>query len=321
MRLISIPANPVPDEAATAMLQTPDGVLLRYARWAPPPGRKGTVCLFQGRAEFIEKYFEVVRDLRARGFAVATFDWRGQGLSQRQLYDRYRGHVASFSDYAIDLETFMKEVVLPDCPPPLFALAHSMGAAVLIQAASKGHRWFDRMVLTAPMLRLARRRMLGMAPGLARILRSVGRGTAYVPGGNATVLSLQPFSGNPATSDPVRYARTVAVLETEPTLGLGSPTIGWCDAAFRVMAQMRPASFAARIRQPILVVASGSDDLVSTAAIEAFAIHLRAGAHVVVPGARHEIMMERDQYRAQFWAAFDAFVPGTALYGSLGRLD
>src|SRR6201982_1616203 len=79
MKLISIPANPVPDEAATAMLQTPDGVLLRYARWAPPPGRKGTVCIFQGRAEFIEKYFEVVRDLRARGFAVATIDWRGQG--------------------------------------------------------------------------------------------------------------------------------------------------------------------------------------------------------------------------------------------------
>ena len=34
MRLISIPASPVPEDAATAMLKTPDGVLLRYARWA-----------------------------------------------------------------------------------------------------------------------------------------------------------------------------------------------------------------------------------------------------------------------------------------------
>src|SRR5437763_667997 len=143
MRLISIPANPVPEDAATAMLQTPDGVLLRYARWAPPPGRKGTVCIFQGRTEFIEKYFEVVRDLRARGFAVATFDWRGQGLSQRPLYDRYKGHVESFAEYETDLETFMREIVLPDCPPPLFALAHSMGATILVQAAAKGHRWFD----------------------------------------------------------------------------------------------------------------------------------------------------------------------------------
>jgi lysophospholipase len=115
----------------------------------------------------------------------------------------------------------MKEVVLPDCPPPLFALAHSMGATVLIQAAVKGHRWFDRMVLTAPMIRLGARRMLGLAPGLARILRLTGRGTSYVPGGGATVLATQPYIGNLFTSDPVRYARAAAVLETEPALGLG----------------------------------------------------------------------------------------------------
>src|SRR5499426_1951201 len=97
MDLISIPANPVPEDFISGMLKTPDGVSLRFARWAPPPGRKGTVCLFQGRSEFIEKYFETVRDLRARGFAVATLDWRGQGLSQRLVGDRYRGHVGSFS--------------------------------------------------------------------------------------------------------------------------------------------------------------------------------------------------------------------------------
>src|SRR5271156_3351386 len=107
MTLVSIPANPVPDDYVSGTLKTRDGVSLRYARWAPPPGRKGTVCIFQGRAEFIEKYFEVVRDLRARGFAVATFDWRGQGLSQRLLNDRLKGHVGSFAEYATDLETFM----------------------------------------------------------------------------------------------------------------------------------------------------------------------------------------------------------------------
>src|SRR5215471_5993509 len=314
MDLISIPANPVPEDVVTRTVTTPDGVELRFARWAPPPGRKGTVCLFQGRAEFIEKYFEVVRDLRARGFAVATFDWRGQGLSERALSDRFRGHVGNFSEYMTDLETFMKEVVLPDCPPPLFALGHSMGASVLIQAAAKGHRWFDRMVLTAPMIRLGPRRLLGLAPSLARLLRMTGRGGGYVPGGGPTVLSTRPFRGNPLTSDPVRYARTAAVLEAEPALGLGSPTVAWADSAFRVMAQMRPATWPARIRQPILIVAAGQDELVSTPAIETFAIHLRAGSHVVIPGALHEIMMEQDIFRDQFWAAFDAFVPGSPMF-------
>src|SRR3990172_2510200 len=91
VQLVSIPANPIPESALAGALRTPDGVALRFARWPAPPGRKGTVCLFHGRAEFIEKYFECVRELQARGFAVATLDWRGQGLSDRALADTRKG--------------------------------------------------------------------------------------------------------------------------------------------------------------------------------------------------------------------------------------
>src|SRR5262249_29597357 len=127
-RLVSLPSNPIPEGARVGILTTPDGVNLRYACWAPPPqGRKGTVCLFHGRAEFIEKYFEVVSELRSRGFAVATLDWRGQGLSDRALSDTHKGHVWNFDEYGTDLTSFMQEVVLPDCPPPFFSLAHSTG--------------------------------------------------------------------------------------------------------------------------------------------------------------------------------------------------
>ena len=118
MKLVSISANPVPDGVVVGAIKTSDGVNLRFARWAPPPGRKGTVVLMQGRAEFIEKYFETVRDLRARGFAVATFDWRGQGLSDRRLSDRHKGYVRNFGNYITDLEAVMEQVVLPDWSAP-----------------------------------------------------------------------------------------------------------------------------------------------------------------------------------------------------------
>src|SRR5215813_15158089 len=85
MKLVSIPANPVPDGATVGTVKTSDGALLRFARFDPPAGRKGTLVVLQGRAEFIEKYFEVVHDARKRGFAVAMVDWRGQGLSERAL--------------------------------------------------------------------------------------------------------------------------------------------------------------------------------------------------------------------------------------------
>jgi len=314
MNLVSIPANPVPDDFVAGSVKTPDGVSLRFARWQPPAGRRGTVCIFQGRGEWIEKYFETVRDLRARGFAVATMDWRGQGLSDRALADRRKGYVRNFSDYDTDLETFMRDIVLPDCPPPLFALGHSTGATVLIRAAHRGRRWFDRMVLVAPLIGLARIGMIPAAPVLVRALRMAGLGRMYVPGGEAIVMESRPFVGNILTSDPVRYARNAAILEAEPMLALGRPTVAWCDAAFRTMSALQERNYPTQIRQPILIVAAGSDAIVSNAAIEDFASALRSGSHLVVIGSLHEILMEQDRYRGQFWAAFDAFVPGTPLF-------
>jgi lysophospholipase len=314
MKLISIPANPAPDNFVAGELKTPDGVSLRFARWRPPAGRKGTVVILQGRAEWIEKYFETVRDLRSRGFAVAALDWRGQGLSERMLSDRHKGYVRDFAEYDSDLETFMREIVLPDCPPPLFALGHSTGATVLIRAASRGRRWFDRMVLAAPLIDLQGFPATTTAKVLVRALRIAGFGSMYVPRGDVGVMEAKPFVGNILTSDPVRYARNQAVLEAAPELAVGAPTVAWTDAAFRTMRMMRERSYPAHIRQPILIIAAGSDAVVSNAAIEDFATHLRAGSHLVVVGAQHELLMEQDRYRAQFWAAFDAFVPGTALY-------
>jgi lysophospholipase len=311
MKLVSIPANPVPDGVVVGAIKTSDGVNLRFARWAPPPGRKGTVVVMQGRAEFIEKYFETVRDLRARGFAVATFDWRGQGLSDRRLSDRHKGYVRNFGNYITDLEAVMEQVVLPDCPPPIFALAHSMGAAVMIRACHDGSRWFERTVLSAPMIALAPGRLTRVAGPLARLMRMIGRGGAYVPTGDSSVAGTEGFVGNVLTSDPVRYVRNAAIMEYEPALGLGAPTVAWADAAMRQMTQFAEHSYSASIRQPILMVAAGRDEVVSTPAIETFGQNLLAGRHLILAGAKHEILQEQDQYRAQFWAAFDAFVPGT----------
>ena len=119
--------------------------------------RRGTVCLFGGRAEFIEKYFEVIADLRRRGFAVATMDWRGQGGSQRMLSNPRKGHVRGFWEYDRDLIRFMKDIVLPDCPPPFIGLGHSMGGNILLRNATMPGLWFERIVLSAPMIAISRK--------------------------------------------------------------------------------------------------------------------------------------------------------------------
>jgi lysophospholipase len=310
MKLGSIPGKRSADDAVTGKVRTPDGVELRFARWGSPAGSKGTVCVFSGRGEFIEKYFETASDLRKRGFAVAMMDWRGQGHSSRQLADPRKGHVESFSEFETDVGAFMQQVVLPDCPPPYFALAHSMGGAVLLRIAHSGKRWFERIVLAAPMIDFPRARASLLPRILTRMLRLAGFGTSYVPGSNVDRARASGFAGNPLTSDPVRYARNASISAEDPTVGIGSPTVAWLDAAFETMVAFRAADYPSQIDQPILIVAAGGDTIVSGAAIEGFAARLPAGLYRVIEGARHEILQETDGYRAQFWAAFDAFVPG-----------
>jgi lysophospholipase len=323
--LVSIPDNPIPEGAVTGTVGTPDGVALRFARWESPAhaegdveGAKGTVCVFTGRSEFIEKYFETVRDLRQRGFAVATMDWRGQGHSSRQLPDPRKGHVAGFSDYEIDVETFMQSVVLPDCPPPYYALAHSMGGAVMLRVAHSGKRWFERMVLAAPLIELPHGRSSWPLRTLMRMLRLAGFGNGYVPGSNVDRVRASGFPGNPLTSDPGRYARNAAMLSHDPTLGIGSPTVAWLDAAFDTVVEFGAADYPSRIVSPVLMVSAGADSVVSGTAIARFAARLPAGSHLTIGAARHEILQEADAYRAQFWAAFDAFVPGSPPEGVPG---
>src|SRR6516225_1698505 len=105
--------EPNPARRVDRFHRNPQGLRIRFANWQSVlKERRGTVCIQPGRTEFIEKYFEVVGELRRRGFAVAVLDWRGQGGSGRLMRNSLKGHVKSFADYEDDVAQFMKAVVL-----------------------------------------------------------------------------------------------------------------------------------------------------------------------------------------------------------------
>jgi lysophospholipase len=310
MELIVTPDNPAPPGAVCTNVRTSDRVTIRVARWHPQGEARGTVLLAQGRAEFIEKYFETVADLLARGFAVVTFDWRGQGLSSRATENRAKGHIDDFVFYERDLDAVVTQAVQPFCPAPYFGLAHSTGAAIMLQQARRGASPFARLVLLAPLIDISGLRFPQGARLLADFFNVLGLGGAFVPGGRSASIMAKPFEGNKLTSDPARYARNRAVVEAAPQLAIGDPTVGWVHAAFRQIDEFADPDYPTRVLTPVLVVAAGGDRIVSTRAIERFGLRLKAGRVIVLEHARHEILQERDVIRDRFWAAFDAFVPG-----------
>lgn len=313
MELYALDDNPIPAGAVVGTVATPDGVKLRFARWRATARRShGTVCLLPGRSEPIEKYFETVDELRRRGFAVAAFDWRGQGGSDRHLRNPMKGHVDSFAEYDRDLEAFVQQVLLPDCPPPHYALAHSMGGLVALRAASDSRSRFARMVLSGPFVGFGPTRPSpNVACRIAATMTAVGLGEMSAHGqAQETVLNI-PFEGNRLTGDRKRFARIRTIAEKLPQVSIAGPTYGWIHAACRAVREAGTPDFGPAIKVPTLIVVGALERVVSLAAIERLAMEMRTGGQVVVSGAEHELLMERDSIREQFFAAFDAFIPGT----------
>ena len=102
--------------------------------------------------------------------------------------------------------------------------------------------------------------------------------------------------------------RNRMVIEAAPALGLGSPTVAWLRAALRSIARLTSPDYPLRVEVPLLLFAAGMDTIVSTQAIEEFALRLKIGTHVLIPQARHEILQESGELRQRFWAAFDAYL-------------
>ncbi len=308
--LASIPSNPIPPGAQAGHFTTSDNIRLRYAIFPRGGGApRGTICLVQGRTEYIEKYFETIGDFQQRGFSVATFDWRGQGGSERLLRNPRLGHVHSFDDYWIDLQGFHGSVLLPDCPPPYYLVGHSMGGLVSLYAGFRDRMMFERIFLTSPMVGLDRQPFgLGTMAAIAETLSFLGLGRLPVARTADRPATVMPFAGNPVTSDANRFTRNVDVLRARPDLEIGAPTVRWVAAAMRAMARAARDDFPGGIRIPVLMLAAGRDGVVSTSATEQLGLRMRTGRHMLLPGARHELFMENDAVRAQVFAAFDAFI-------------
>lgn len=308
MQLLDHPANRTPPGAEVGAVVTRDGVTLRSASWPRPSGAdtdRGTVLLLQGRAEFIEKYFEIVAALGARGFAVTTFDWRGQGRSDRALPNRHLGHVRDFADFRLDYEAVRATVAASQ---RVTVLAHSMGGAVALAGASEGWLDADRLVCTNPMLGLSIVKAERLARLSARLLVRAGFGTRVVPGGVDASISTLPFPGNRLSRDQGRYDRNAALAHALDWAAIGSPTIGWLDSAYAAMDRLARPGVAASIPGPALMVLSERDRVCSARTMTRFAEGLTQGRVLLLPEAEHEILMETDTVLATFWDAFDAFV-------------
>jgi len=160
----------------TAYFTTSENINLRYGYTRQDKASLGTVVVLNGRSEFIEKYAGPIERLVHRGYDVYTLDWRGQGLSERMLPNRLKGHVASFHHYIEDLKQFVTEKVLPTAVSPVIFLGHSMGGHICLRYVHDFPGMADILVLTSPMVDIDTR---PLPRWVVRFLTRFGRDDDY----------------------------------------------------------------------------------------------------------------------------------------------
>lgn len=295
----------------TRFIQSRDGRRLRTAIWDAAPGipPRGVCTLLDGQTEFLEKYQEVAGELSARGFTVAGLDWRGQGASERALPNPMKAHIGDFSEYDADLAAFLDQIVRPLTDKPPLALAHSMGGHITMRALHDRPGTFVAAAATAPMLRaLTRGYPRPLARAACRVQNALGRRNAWVWGMEARDPLKLAFTDNLVTSDRGRYERNTALVAAQKDIRLAGPTWGWLEAAYRSMEHVMSPGYPEAITTPVLIVGAGRDRIVDTTAAREFTARLPHGTYLEIETAEHEILMETDSIRADFWAAFDTFV-------------
>jgi lysophospholipase len=210
---------------------TGDGAVLRWGHLAAENPRAQCV-LVGGFGDFIEKQFETIRDLAARGSRCGASTGAARAAQLGRSAWPQRPRARRFDRDAAELAQFAAAKLQADLPHVL--IAHSMGGAIALLCLHNQPDLFDAAILSAPMLGL----LTGKAP--PTLLRAV-TGPARLAGLGACPAARAPIAGTPTgrrrqsaaafRAMPSDAASAMPGSSSEPGLRLDQPTYGWLDPA------------------------------------------------------------------------------------------
>ncbi len=290
-----------PEGSRAFWIDTVDDLRLRVAHFPAQhktdETARGTIFLFPGRTEYVEKYGRNAVDFTAAGLDVLSIDWRGQGLSDRMLSDPLIGHVNHFEDFQFDVRAMVAFAEEIEAPKPWYLLAHSMGGAIGLRALMEGMD-VAACAFSAPMWGI--RIQPALRPAAWAISwggRRMGFGHSMAPGTKpAAFVAKEPFQNNPLTTDRDMWdyikRQTLAIEGVQ----LGGPSLTWLNEALRdchTLSQMPSPDI------PCQTYLGLDETIVNVDSIRDRMSQWPGGILIEEPGARHEILMERPDIRAR----------------------
>nr|WP_255696732.1 alpha/beta hydrolase [Sandaracinobacteroides sayramensis] len=264
------------------------------------------LLLLTGRADFHEKWAGAIQELHEAGFAIAAFDWRGQGGSTR-LTQSGAGHIDSFDTWLSDLDRLSGWALGALSGDRWLALGHSMGGHLLtrwlVDPARRAlplRRALSGAVLSSPFYGLAGPvAMRAAAMRLAPIQVARGLGDHFAWGQRPYgALQQRPERQFLLTGSRAHFEDEGLWASHRPELATGGVSWGWIKA-FADSEAILEAQPIEEVELPLLMLLADRERLVDNKSALRIAARLPHVRHRLFAGAAHELLREADEVRRE----------------------
>ncbi len=249
------------------------GLRLFRQSWVPDTPPRAVVVNLHGLGDHSGLYEPLVEHMVGAGFAVYSYDARGNGRSEGQ-----RAYIERWAELRSDLRIFL-EIVRAESAGDPFLVGTSLGGLIALDYAAEHPEGVAGVVAVSPPLgKLA---VPGYLLALGRVLSRVWPRFSLEAGMDLSGLARDPAVAATVLGDPLFHRLGTARLATEVE---------------ETIARVRRMS---RFPVPLFLVHGGADRMVPPEGTRAFDAGLTGGDHVYVeyPGGYHALTADTGKER------------------------
>lgn len=255
---------------------------------------KGSIVISHGFSECLEKFTELIYYYTELGYSVYGVEHRGHGRSSNlNLKEKSQVHIDKFDYYVEDLKIFMDTIVKKK-GKSVFLYAHSMGGAIGTLFLEKYDGYFEKAVLSAPMMEINTGDFKeSSAYLLSKLFILVGKGKNYIFGQG-------PYEGSynleeSATSSHYRYKRLLDVVNENEELQRSGGSFKWINEAIKATRNLKKKENIEKIKIPVLLFQAGKDTFVNDEGHNVFCENANNCKKIRFDNGKHELYFESDE--------------------------
>lgn len=288
--------NSAPPNICNSYLKIATDREIRFAITCPDMEKsKGTIVILGNYVNTLEEYYLPINEISKRGFHTAIFDWFDREKSSFNTRKQYHYRYFYINNYINDLNEFLRNVVYPNCPPPYYMLTYGIGGLIALSGLDLLNHQFKKMLCISPLFAPFSNKTNGFQHKLTQFLSDIG-------------LGFLPARGGKKFKETEQKKMQLGYTNRAPFLSMKSPTSRWMASVLNAVSSMKENIFHGHLRIPTLFILANQNNITNNIEVRQLCEHTRLTDSITITGAELDTIMHEENYKKQFWAAFDAFI-------------